>query len=883
MKFKFSIVMAVYNASQWINEAIDSVINQTIGFENIELILVDDGSIDSSKEICKQYKNEYPDNIKYYYKKNGGQASARNLGLNYVNGEYVNFLDCDDKLDLNACEEVIKFFNSHINETDIVSIPLIFFESEVGDHILNYKFESTRIVDLLKEPTFIQLSASSSFFTYKSLNGFQFDENLITSEDALLINQILLNKCTLGVISSTHYYYRKRNDLTSTTDNFKKRKEYYNDQVNFFLKKIITYSLEKLGYVPNFIQYLVMYTLQWIFEIPHVKNILSDDEIKELYQSLDEILQYIDDDVINKQKNISNVLKVHIFSLKYHGYNSTIENGKNILKAGENPIDILGEKSFWIDIIEIKNNELYISGYLPSFFENNSTTIKAIRITDNNKKEFIGKEVYYPTRNYFSLDKPYGEKLQVDLNIPIINGRNNIIFKVAYDIEMDLPIEFTMNARLSKISQYSRTSYNGKIHLNQYITINIGNSIIIEPYSFKKLLNLDFSTNKKIFKSKKPFFKEALILRIIYFIMSNLFKTKIWLFMDRQEIAKDNAEHLFKYAINQNDNIKKYFIINKDSNDYYKMKKIGKVVKYGSFKHKLLFLLADKIISSHPDDEIINPFWGEEVYLLNGLISAQYIFLQHGIINENLSSWLKKCDMNLTLFLCSAKEEYDSIFKYPYNYDKDVVQILGLPRYDALENNLKNQILIMPSWRHKFVNMTDSDFKSTAYFKNFNKLINDENLIQFSQDNNISIIFKPHPKTSKFIHLFKRNKHVLIDDDFSMDYTTLFNESKLLITDNSSVFYDFSYLKKPVIYFQFPEDIPKFEDKKSEFNFENEGFGEVITNYNDLINIIKDYIQNDCILKSKYEDRINKFYAFNDKNNCKRVYDFLIKLDENIF
>ena len=350
MKFKFSIVMAVYNASQWINEAIDSVINQTIGFENIELILVDDGSIDSSKEICKQYKNEYPNNIKYYYKKNGGQASARNLGLNYVNGEYVNFLDCDDKLDLNACEEVIKFFNSHINETDIVSIPLIFFESEVGDHILNYKFESTRIVDLLKEPTFIQLSASSSFFTYKSLNGFQFDENLITSEDALLINQILLNKCTLGVISSTHYYYRKRNDLTSTTDNFKKRKEYYNDQVNFFLKKIITYSLEKLGYVPNFIQYLVMYTLQWIFEIPHVKNILSDNEIKELYQSLDEILQYIDDDVINKQKNIPNVLKVHIFSLKYNGYNSTIENGKNILKAGENPIDILGEKSFWIDI-----------------------------------------------------------------------------------------------------------------------------------------------------------------------------------------------------------------------------------------------------------------------------------------------------------------------------------------------------------------------------------------------------------------------------------------------------------------------------------------------------------------------------------------------------
>lgn len=886
MKFEFSIVMAVYNGSKWLSEAIDSVINQTINFENnIQLILVDDGSIDNSKQICQKYENHYPNNIKYFYKTNGGQASARNLGLKHVEGQYINFLDCDDKLELNACEEVEKFFDLYQEEIDIVSIPLIFFEAESGNHILNYKFKSSSIIDLLKEPTYIQLSAPSSFFKIEALKNMEFDERLITSEDALLINQILLNKCKIGYLNSTKYFYRKRADYSSTTNNFILRKEYYNDQINFFLKKIIKYSFQKLSYVPEFIQYLVMYTLQWIFEIPHIKEILSEEEIKELYQNLHEILQYINDDIVNNQKNIFDPLKVHILSLKYNGFNINIKDGQTILRTGKNPIDILGEKPFWIKIIEIKDNILYISGYLQTFFENNLTKIKAVRIVDGNEKEFIGKEVFYPSKNYFSLENSYLDKLFVDLKIPLIKDNvNKIQFKVSYDnevnLEVNLPIEFTINSRLSRDSHYSRVSYNNnKIYHNQYLTKNITNSIVIEPYSFKKLLKLELMTDKNIINNKKSFYKDAVLLRIIYFLFSIIQKSRIWLIMDRQSSANDNAEYFFNYAVTQKDNIKKYFILNEDSSDFDRMKKEGNIVKFGSFKHKLLFLLADKIVSSHPDDEVVNPFWGDEIYLINGLLSSQYIFLQHGIINEDISSWLNKCDMNLTTFVCSAKKEYDSIFQYHYNYDKDTVKILGLPRYDYLNNNnIKKQILIMPSWRHSFVKMTDFEFKSTSYFKNFNKLINDERIIKFCENNDYTIIFKPHPQVERFIHLFDKNSNVIIDDNYSMNYIKLFNESKLLITDNSSVFYDFAYLKKPIIYYHFLHDVHKFENKKSEYDFENDGFGDVIIDYDDLILLIEDYIKNDCILKDKYKERIEDFYFYDDKNNCKRVYDSIMQL-----
>ena len=71
--FKFSVLMPIYNVEEYLNDAIDSLINQTIGFEDsIELVIVDDGSPDNSKEIALKYQEKYPNNIKIFSKSNGG-------------------------------------------------------------------------------------------------------------------------------------------------------------------------------------------------------------------------------------------------------------------------------------------------------------------------------------------------------------------------------------------------------------------------------------------------------------------------------------------------------------------------------------------------------------------------------------------------------------------------------------------------------------------------------------------------------------------------------------------------------------------------------------------------------------------------------------------
>ena len=115
MEDLISIIIPVYNAELYIVECMECVLNQT--YRNIEVIFVDDGSEDGSAQLCKTYL-EKDDRIKYFYKKNGGAASARNIGIIQAHGKYLYFMDVDDILEKNAIE---KLYNAYqINQVDFV-------------------------------------------------------------------------------------------------------------------------------------------------------------------------------------------------------------------------------------------------------------------------------------------------------------------------------------------------------------------------------------------------------------------------------------------------------------------------------------------------------------------------------------------------------------------------------------------------------------------------------------------------------------------------------------------------------------------------------------------------------------------------------------------
>ena len=246
--------------------------------------------------------------------------------------------------------------------------------------------------------------------------------------------------------------------------------------------------------------------------------------------------------------------------------------------------------------------------------------------------------------------------------------------------------------------------------------------------------------------------------------------------------------------------------------------------------------------------------------------------IKFSITKDNISKWIRKYDKDLSLILTVSPLERNSFLGEDYNYSPEIIQILGFPRFDNLENNnLKKQILIMPSWR-EYLQKSEFALKNSKYFKGLNDLLNNEELIGYAKNRGYKIIFKPHPNLAKFIHLFDLDESIIADD--KKTYRELFNESELLITDYSSVAFDFSYLKKPVIYYQYSDDY-NFDLSESYFDYKTMGFGEVIKKEDDLIKLIKGYLDNNCEMKEVYKKRVDNFYKYNDQNNSKRVYNWI--------
>ena len=118
---KVSIIVPVYNVEKYLVRCLDSLVNQTL--DDIEIIVVNDGSTDNSGELLKIYEDKYPDKIKVFKKENGGLSDARNYGIPHATGEYIAFLDSDDYVELDTYEKMYKMAveeNSDMVECDFI-------------------------------------------------------------------------------------------------------------------------------------------------------------------------------------------------------------------------------------------------------------------------------------------------------------------------------------------------------------------------------------------------------------------------------------------------------------------------------------------------------------------------------------------------------------------------------------------------------------------------------------------------------------------------------------------------------------------------------------------------------------------------------------------
>lgn len=890
-KYKFSIVTAVYNVEDYVADTIESIIGQTIGFSNIQLILVDDGSPDKSGEICDGYAEKYP-NITVIHKENGGVSSARNAGLAIAEGKYINFIDSDDMLSNNALEEVEKFFEEHYDEVDVAAIPLMFFDARKGPHVLNYKFnEGTRVVDLEEDWNCIQMHAASGFFKSEVVKNLSFDTSLAYAEDAKFVQFVLLNKRKIGLLSTAEYLYRSRKSSSSAIQTAGNKPNWYIPVLKGFHKDVISYCIDNFGSVPKFIQMNVMYDIQWRVkrvDIAKEEAGLKDDEKQEYLSLIKELLTYIDDDVIMAQKQTQRQHKMFIMQLKYSSLPTRKFTKQNICYSfNSESVFKISKVRLYVDFFKIENNRLTIEG-CTDLYNLPYEKVNIIVWVD-------GKAYHSDTYDRQKSIKCLGNDITVRYGFRMVyklNTQQNV-----YDVKLGIEIDGKKIELTNVIFNYFAPFSN---HLENTYYTNGGWFVALKDEKNHFIIE---RANKKMLKCAEAKFVEELSGRNLkdagYYlkIRKEYFKKKrrkirpLWLITDRFGKAGDNGEAFFKYLVKNKRGINARFIISKESPDYDRIKKIGKVVDFGTRKQDLAVLLSDCILSSQGENEYFDPFKnrkGSREFFRDILANKPFVFLQHGVIKNDLSDWLNRFNKNIFGFITSAKREKESIVNGKYFYDEKQIWLTGLPRFDYLRDESQNIITFLPTWRKYLTAGFDvrtsiwklkTGIEESDYVKFYNSVLTDERLIECCKKHGYKIEFTLHPNLISAANLFKSCDVVTVVSS-GVNYNEIYAKSKLVVTDYSSAVFDFVYLKKPIIYAQFDADSFYSGTHTSKFGYfddAKDGFGEVEYDAEGTVNRIIEYIENDCKLKPEYRRRIDEFFAFDDKNNCKRVYEKIIE------
>lgn len=225
MNAKVSVIIPCYNVEKYVRYCLETVINQTIGLKNMEIILVDDASTDDTVSILKQYEEKYPDNIMLILcEKNGKQGTARNIGMQYATGEWISFVDSDDWIRLDMYEKLLEMAEE--TQSELVQFRYKFYRDFVTDASLGeVEYVAYDLSDIIHRKrcilndNILDQSCTTKLYSRELLErtGSWYAQGVIY-EEPLFTYPLKFTAQKVCVTEYPFYYYRYNNDGTCLKD-----------------------------------------------------------------------------------------------------------------------------------------------------------------------------------------------------------------------------------------------------------------------------------------------------------------------------------------------------------------------------------------------------------------------------------------------------------------------------------------------------------------------------------------------------------------------------------------------------------------------------------------------------------------------------------------
>lgn len=394
------------------------------------------------------------------------------------------------------------------------------------------------------------------------------------------------------------------------------------------------------------------------------------------------------------------------------------------------------------------------------------------------------------------------------------------------------------------------------------------------PYFTLKGTNLSFTYNQYEKEAYDYFRKHKNNWKSVY----KKGKDKnIWIIGERSYKAQDNGYHFFKYLRIHQPNIDAYYVIKKDSPERENIISLGNVLDFNSKEHFEKVIQAKYICGTHHPDSLY-PIRSNS-YIKH--IKAKKIFLQHGVFGtKNIApiyaKWVN--EFSTDLFITSSEKERQLAIT-DMGYDESEVVVTGLSRFETLfakDILQKKQILIIPTWRDWITN--NELFEDSEYLTRYRELLFDPRLKQLSEQYQVNLLFCLHPNMQDYVDYFK-DAPVEVIEQGERDVQELIKESLVMITDYSSVAFDFSFLHKPVVYYQF--DRNRFLGKyPSHLDLDEELPGYITDNREKLINYLFSLAENNFEMQLEYIEKADKFIKYRDQDSNTRIFNAIRQIPD---
>lgn len=853
-----SLVVPCFNVERFLTGFLASLDQQIVDPSLFEVIFVVDGSPDDSEKHLREWAASTDCNATLIVTENRGVSSARNTGIEAAVGQWVSFPDPDDLLGEGYLNQVLAAIEQDPGESLLATRLVRIDESgktSLG-HALDYRYrEGSRTLDLKEEPSFLQLAVHTALFRNEVLvaQGIRFDPRIKVFEDGKFVAEYMLAapNTQVRVLCEAHYLYQVRDDGSGALSSSDA------DPTSRYLTTTRAGHLELLRGFPGsagpplWLQFMVLYDLYWLFAASmRMKDPIhgaSSESLIELNVLVREVLRSCTEVALWQFNVVTVAPEIRgAWIVAHSGFLPMrwVRRYREDADAREAEIRYLSASTECAEIVHVGAEAV-----LPSF-----SKWRAVR--------FLGEDWLFERILWL----PESESLRLS---------------AAPGSEEDFACEGQVksDAQFDKIFGWGRPE-------------------MPEPAAAR------LTSGGLVGKHEKRTSSPSLPRRVLSWLANrvavmppiSLRYRNAWLLMDRDTQANDNAEALARYLTRRQTTVRVFFVIRKESSEYARLRAAGlPVLPFGGVRHFLLVRNASHIVSSHIDEYVVRPF--RELGVTK---TWNFVFLQHGVTQNDLSRWFNSKDVQLFMTATEAERNAFVADGTPYILTEKEVRLTGFPRHDRLveamreESGLRTRrsVLIMPTWRSYLLTETlgtgnsrgaGDKFAQSGYVEQWSGLLRDSTLKSFAKAHDLDLVLLPHPNLEPHLDYLEVPEWVRIESYREGAIAGLLAEAQVVVTDYSSQSFEGAFCRVPCVYFQF--DREEFFGgghigSTGYFDVESDGFGPVVGTKEAAVLSIRELVEGTSPMTAVYRERIEDLYPARDGRASERVYEAISALPD---